>query len=575
MRQFVKLIGLTALIMTTAMASNPAIDLSKEVQVTEKGTFLSQKALGHLKKFYTNKQLQEGVNVGMEFCIACHQDYAQTRYTSHATTIREALPEYSMQDKLGVVMDYDDNGIDDFADGLDFNQISSAFDRFKPNAPILSLEGGTYYVTIGELKMPVVGLYGGRGLWKQRLLLRIPVTGTADGYSNENYISPIQYNETVHKYSLYHPEAWYDDSDMPRFEANEPVTNVAAENARSFAKKCMGCHTNGIRSITQDANGEWIGKASPASLPVGPGYPDLDRDGVADLVNTDCESCHGPGSAHIMSGGDPSTIINPSKLDSKLAADICGRCHHRVKSVPNGLHDWPVNDETYEKFLPGMSLDDFYTSAAGTYGDGKNSRQHHQQYPDLMHTNKVAYGYACYSCHDVHYDTPNMIRTEIVKHSGDVEYRIATAVDDNTLCLACHATHGPFSDVSREMMVDYWENYDEIGKIVSAHSKHPYAPERKMGLSRCTECHMPYSNKSAVPYDVRSHTFEAIPPVKTLDYAMPNSCAASCHGQKAILFDNGYDFDISNWADTFDEKEAEALMEYYGPGGMWWNTQHD
>jgi len=574
MRHLIKLLVLCTFMLCTAVAKDNNLNISNDLIKKENGVFLGPNGLAPLLEVYTQKQLEDGVNVGTEFCIACHQDYSEFRETKHIASIREALPEYAMMPGKGIVMDYDSNGVDDFSQGLDFNTISSAFDTFKPNAPILSLVDGKYYVQIGELTMPVIATYGGTGDWKQRLMLRIPVTGTESGLSNENYISPIQYNEKVHQYSLYHPEAWYDENNAPRYELNEPVAQMASENARSFSKKCMGCHTNGIRSLAQNADGEWIGKASPATLPNGPFYPDMDHDGISDLVNTDCESCHGPGSAHIMAGGNPSMIVNPSKIDSQLATDICGRCHNRVKSVPNGLHDWPRNDETGEKFLPGMSLDGFWTDATGDWPDGVNSKSHHQQYADLLVTNKVAYGYACYSCHNVHKNTKHLVREEIVKtdHDTGEQFPITTNNDDNTLCLACHATHGPFETITRPMMVDFDANKDEIAKVVSAHTKHPYAPERSMGLSRCSKCHMPKTVKSAVAYDIHSHTFEAMSPEKTLELGMPNSCAASCHSQKAILFKNGFDPSISTWNDVFDEKEAEALKAYYGPGGQWWDN---
>jgi hypothetical protein len=96
------------------------------------------------------------------------------------------------------------------------------------------------------------------------------------------------------------------------------------------------------------------------------------------------------------------------------------------------------------------------------------------------------------------------------------------------LCLSCHATHGAFEDISVEMVADYDNNIDGIGAIVSAHSNHPYDPAGS-GNSRCSKCHMPKVGKSAVAYDMHSHTFEVIPPQKTTTFAMPNACATSCN----------------------------------------------
>src|SRR5215475_3202341 len=42
---------------------------------------------------------------------------------------------------------------------------------------------------------------------------------------------------------------------------------------------------------------------------------------------TGCEQCHGPGQAHIDSGGDKSKIISFKCLTPKAISDICLKCH--------------------------------------------------------------------------------------------------------------------------------------------------------------------------------------------------------------------------------------------------------
>ena len=40
-----------------------------------------------------------------------------------------------------------------------------------------------------------------------------------------------------------------------------------------------------------------------------------------------CESCHGPGKAHVEGGGDKTKIISFKRLDSKTTSETCLSCH--------------------------------------------------------------------------------------------------------------------------------------------------------------------------------------------------------------------------------------------------------
>ncbi len=101
-----------------------------------------------------------------------------------------------------------------------------------------------------------------------------------------------------------------------------------------------------------------------------------------------------------------------------------------------------------------------------------------------------------------------------------------------------------------------------------------------MGLSRCVTCHMPPTSGFGA-LTTPSHTFEAIGPFKTLDFqdqgGMPNSCAQSCHGHLVNSFGLGLDPNPNNavWNEQFDRDLAEDLLDYYGPGGLWWDTEEE
>ncbi len=533
-----------------------------------------------LDSYYTAAEVQAGVYVGSEYCIACHQGHSTWRDTAHAKAYRRPLAANALKLGMGVTNDYDKNGVDDFKQGLDFNTISSVFDPYKPNAPKLSLEANTYYVTIGELKMPVLYTHGGVEWGKQRFVLRVPL---GDGtFSKDVYTSPIQYNDVKGRYVLYNPNNWYDaTTKAPLFAKTVAAADLAAKNGSTQSKKCVGCHTTGIRSMEKTAAGEYVYHPYVAVLykQDDPSYFDFDGDGNFDIVNVHCEACHGPGSNHILYGGDKAQIFNPAKATTAKANEVCAQCHVRVFSVPNKTHEWPYKDDTKTSWYPGTAapLKDFYTDAAGVWPDGITPKQHHQQSRDFDNSSKPTYQFhpvRCTECHDPHMRTKNKYQVIDTYKEGNVT--IATKVENNTLCLACHATHGPFETIKKEDVAEYDKNVVKIGAVTAAHSFHPYGPERGMGLGRCTECHMAKTAVTAETYDIAGHVFETISPEKTLKYqdkgGMPNSCSVSCHATKVNSFGLGLDSDLGVWNTTFDVNLATSLQKYFGPGGIWWNT---
>jgi Secretion system C-terminal sorting domain len=512
--------------------------------------------------------------VGPERCLTCHPTKTGWRTSLHANGYSVVLDDSrSLEDKFGVVNDYDQNGVDDFHDGLDFNTISSVFDPYKPNAPILSYNNG-YYITIGEVTNRVYLTYGGSGLWKQRYMVKI---NTSQGESADHYISPVQYNDKTFGYAAYHPETWWDANNDPIY-TNSSVKSDAAQFGKSLAAGCSGCHSTGNQVNPKDANGEWTysagGVDDESMYTTFNNIYDIDGDGDLDQINTGCESCHGPGGDH-ASAPSTSNIINPeTDLTPEQSNNTCGMCHNRGKSLPNNSFGFPYDDQNLTPWAVGDLVADFFTDGGGDWADNKTSKKHRQQFLDFYESSKPTFQFekvTCSDCHDVHNTEKHNIRTEVEEEdSVGNPIIIATENDNNTLCLSCHATHGDFADISKEMVADYQNNITEIGNIVSLHTNHPYDPTGN-GSSRCSKCHMPKTAKSAVNYDIHSHTFEPIAPEKTKIFEMPNTCA-SCHMQDGYP-NFGIDFtndNIGDWTEATDIALADTLMHWYGPGGIWW-----
>jgi len=518
--------------------------------------------------------------VGPKKCLTCHPDKDGWSTSLHANGYSMQLDDaHTMENVFGVVADYDQNGTDDFHDGLDFNTISSAFDVYKPNAPILSYNNG-YFIKIGDVTHKVYLTYGGSGYWKQRYVVKI---NTSEGESADYYISPIQFNEKTHEYVTYHPDAWYDSNNQPIFTTSSTKQD-AAQHGHSLASGCSGCHVTGLEITGQDANNEWMfngaGVFDEAPYAGLNNFYDIDGDGDLDQINIGCERCHGPGEDHAVNfPGDKSKIINPAiDLTVWQANNMCGMCHSRGHSKPNGTFGFPFDDANLTSWAVGDIVTDYYDYAAGYWGDGQSSKSHHQQFLDFYRNSMPSNQFepvACYNCHDPHGTTEHLIVTEIEEEDSlGNPIVIPTANDNNTLCLACHSTHGDFAGISKEWVADYQNHINDIGAIVSQHTNHPYDPEGT-GTSRCSKCHNPEIAKSAINYDIHSHTFEPIPPEKTIIFEMPSSCAVSCHRDiengGSPIFNIGVDANLGDWTEATDIALADTLMHWYGPGGVWWD----
>jgi hypothetical protein len=499
------------------------------------------------------------------------------------------MTQWTLTPGKGVLANTGGRATDDFMQGLDFNAISSPFDAYKPNAPKLSVKNGTYTITVGQLDLPVVVMLQWRfddtGVWEQQFCVRIPVSDSPTGKTGAVYSSPLFWASDT-GWQAYSPEAYYDSNNQPRYTTTATTAAVVA-NCESHDQNCVGCHATGIRSITQNALGEWVSKAFIATLynAGDPGYFDYDGDGTVQIMNVGCESCHGPGAQHVLGGGDPAKIVNPDNLDTQGANDVCGQCHSVIASTPNGTIGWPYNETTQQSWSPGSGpLSAFYTDAEVWWPDGKTGEDT-SQYPEFYKSSKPTNPYhpvRCSDCHDPMSTTSNSAQVLDQVQSGTLT--LTTHVEDDTLCLSCHATHGgdtsaDFTTITTAMVADYTNNRDAIGDVVSAHTNHPYAPERIMGLSRCTQCHMAKTQGPDAALALHGHTFEAIPPQKTLIYqaqgGMPNSCALSCHATlvNASLVGSatpGLTPDISTWNKQYDQDLANALLKYYGPSGVWW-----
>jgi len=469
---------------------------------------------------FVSSQVQAQNYLGSQTCLGCHPDKSDWANTLHPKKIRVIV-------QSNIIADGDQNGTNDFEDGLTLDGTHGYDTPFGPFAnaavaPMLGFANNEYSITIDANEYVVSHVLGGAG-WKQRYVTTI---------GNSYYILPVQYNLKTDEYVTYHPENWYtfaaDGTTVTGALYGAQATPVSmGRQGDSWQKRCMGCHVTGLTTVTTNASGEYLGS-------VGNGIQEL---GVG------CEACHGPGGDHIANTtADDKKILNPARLDQDRANEVCGGCHNRGKSKPNNTYGYPWQDDTNTPWIPGAGnrVRDFYTDGAGYWPDGWSSKSHHQQWLDFTRGGHNLAGLRCSTCHDPHSNA-----------SGD--HQLYLPNDDNTACVSCH------TEFSTEA-------------ATTAHTHHPFDPDGPDATSRCTKCHIPKMAKSAINYDIHSHTFKVPLPSWTLFYqsegGMLNACA-TCHSDNEHN-EGAVDGDLTKWDEPSDVTIATWADQWVQ---TWWGAQ--
>ena len=216
--------------------------------------------------------------------------------------------------------------------------------------------------------------------------------------------------------------------------------------------------------------------------------------------NVGCERCHGPGGDHIT---HPSrtNIVNPARLNSVQANDVCIQCHSQGRPLTNPIdgryYDWPVG------FHVGLKLQNFWQLEEHKLGettfthfpDG-TAHKNRMQGNDFVQSVMYTHGVKCSSCHDVHGTDNDAL---LLKPA-------------NVMCLECHGPESP------------------NGPHTSTIEQHTHHKAGSSG-GECVSCHMPKIEQTIADVNVRSHTFQFITPAMTDAYKIPNPCTG-CHKDK-------------------------------------------
>jgi predicted CXXCH cytochrome family protein len=469
--------------------------------------FASESLIGMQMNIVVSSQPSpEATYVGSSTCMACHGLHS-TAATAHnvglqVPGVRSALQDISPWPNF-------DEGLEAFdptttlyyydCDGA-AQDPSKCQVRDSPPAGTVSFEVrllrdagrplgviGAYYVEMvnrinieAARRYDLVLTYGG-ALHRQQYLMR---RSNADG-SFSYFMLPVQYNYQG-DFSNPDPDDWpWRDyrSDQWFDFGTELLTQPA--NSESFDNNCAGCHMTGFGLAGSDADG-WSASAVPDSA----GAFDYDGDGRVELINTGCESCHGPGSEHLELGPRGSYIVSPRSLTPGRATAICGSCHSRPIGRGAGMTGLPLSEDR-QMPPPGIRRAEFAlahtTRVSGAPEDffmSGDPAAHYQQYSDHLgsrHYRNPARISTCTECHSPHANFEDV-------YGLDVEDNL------NVVCTVCHSDVIPV-----------------IEHVVAKTNFNHSTIDREF---RCTECHMVPTAKSGASTPALLDEFPSSSPVQ-------------------------------------------------------------
>lgn len=274
------------------------------------------------------------------------------------------------------------------------------------------------------------------------------------------------------------------DKSKPAYDKTVgPFTTIAESAVKAeYAdpKLCIACHTEFHPQMARS------------------GHADLMKDG-ADLHA--CGACHGAGSLHVQSGGDPLKIVNPLRQTPAQVNATCNACHVKGRATEK----WTCAEHSRE----GLSCIDCHDANAAKGRtlrvrptDEESRRPAAERAPPVTefklcgqchldvqakfripNRHRVAEGrMECSDCHDPHGNTDKIRDREVSVRA----------------CAACHADKtGPF-------MYDHGIKRTE--GCVACHDPHGSSNRRMLTYARikpmCLQCH------PETPHDLRSRTYD-------------------------------------------------------------------
>jgi DmsE family decaheme c-type cytochrome len=185
-----------------------------------------------------------------------------------------------------------------------------------------------------------------------------------------------------------------------------------------------------------------------------------------------CESCHGPGKAHVDGGGDKTKIINPANLKPQQSSEICATCHNRDSHLlwSGSQHDQrnvgcvtchSIHAPKGERQLKAKSELELCATCHRNVVNKQNRNSHMP-----VREGKLE----CTSCHNVH----GSVNAKLLK--------VGTTINES--CTSCHAEkRGPM----------LWEHPPVVESCTTCHDPHGSNNDRLLVARApflCQRCHV-------------------------------------------------------------------------------------
>jgi type IX secretion system substrate protein/cytochrome c554/c'-like protein len=190
-------------------------------------------------------------------------------------------------------------------------------------------------------------------------------------------------------------------------------------DVKIYNYSCFKCHTTG-----GDTTGTWLAGVE--------GLGNFTEGGIG------CESCHGPGSDHIvsMSADDIDKVYEFAHMDNSMGG-----------LETNGVIQTPNPNGNDVNFLCGTCHNRDYKNPINASG---GFIKHHEQWDEFTFTGHMENGMSCLTCHEPHkrtiWDGDGVIAQCATCHAEEVE---TTNHSGNTTCIDCHMPFAAKSGTKR------------------------------------------------------------------------------------------------------------------------------